>query len=305
MQAARPRSKARFVWGAIQQYGFDLVLGQIPRMIYGNDVGFANNFLALHELKNLQRRSGKIEVADPRIGFLRAQGYLRFDPKYDGSLLEEVRRKYQSLIAHPGYSRDLGTRLATANRTVVDPVKRIPEIRFLLTLEIQDILRGYYRSHFKIDFVRAWRNFPLTETFSNKDVYSNLWHNDQEPVSALKLFVYLCDHVTRETGSLRLHPIPSTKEIMRMGYLKRRAIVGPAKHFIEDVSRIVFFEGDAGQACFMNPQLCLHRAGVPREGSYRDVLQFSFSPSDRPISENWPSELLPDPEVPPVSGAPN
>ncbi|MGH9775343.1 MAG: hypothetical protein ACRD50_10395 [Candidatus Acidiferrales bacterium] len=297
MRSDLHRSKVRFVWGAINQYGFHLFFGQLGRMIYGNDIGFAKNVLAMRDLKKQQRRSGDVADADPRADFLRSQGYVKLDLTCSRALIEEVRRKYQALLTHPLLSRDLSPRMSNIMRGVVDPIKHIPEFQHFITPEVQRILRAYYVSHFKVDHVRAWRNFHVPEEQRKKDVFSNLWHNDQCPVTTLKLFVCLSDGVTRENGSLRLHPIPSTKKIMRLGYMRRRLTIGPARRLLEDSSHTVYFEGNLGSACILNPQQCLHGAGVPQEGKFRDMVQFSFSPSDKPLSDDWPATLPLDPEV--------
>ena len=145
--------------------------------------------------------------------------------------------------------------------------------------------------------MRLWRNVHVPPEFAEQDVYSNLWHNDPHSVTTMRLFVYLSDGVTRETGALRFHSIANTKRIIRAGYVRRRAILPPARRLLDDPRLVMYFEGGLGATCLLNPQLCLHAASVPREGAHRDIVQFNLAPWDQPLSPSWARELPPDPDV--------
>lgn len=299
MQAVQTRSRAQWVKGIIHQYGFRMLFGEIPRLLYGNDAGLQNNLQARRQLSRFRAAGTGIPHADDNeTEFLKAQGYVRIDAGYDPTLLAAIRAKFHQALDDPRASRGIGPRVRDAIEGIVDPLRRIPEIEQLLTPRIARVIEGYYGSHFRIEYVRLWRNNHVAAELANTDVYSNLWHNDQEPVTTLKLFVYLTAGVTRDTGALRFHSIPNTKKIMRAGYMRRRAILPPARRLLEDQNRILYFEGGIGDTCILNPALCLHRAGVPRQGAHRDIAQFTFLPSDRPLSKDWAIEMLPDPEVP-------
>jgi hypothetical protein len=292
--------------GVIHQYGFRLLMGEIPRLYYGNDAGLRENLLARRALRALQTRApvrsnGRI---GERAGFLRREGYLVLGQPYSEDLLQTIRSKMLLVIDDPAASRAIGPRVKDAIRGVVDPLDRIPELRHLLSEHIRQLICAYYGTHFKVEHVRAWRNLHVSGSHAQQDVYSNLWHNDHDPVTMLRLFVYLSDHVTRETGATRFHSIPTTKQIIRRGYLRRRAVLPPARRILDDESRMLYFEGGLGSACLLNPQLCLHRAGVPGPGSHRDMVQFTIAPAERPLSDRWVSELPADAAMhAPVAGS--
>lgn len=286
----------RMVKGVVTQYGFNLVMGEIPRLMYGNDAGFWNNYSARKELTRLRRQSPIPAASNAQAAFLEEQGYLPLGVPAP-PVAEYVADRFRTLVTDPAVSQPIGPRLKDAARALVNPLARIPEIAQLLTPEVRALVEAHYGTSFEVKHVRGWRNVSVPPEFQKQDVYSNLWHNDHDPVFMLRLFVYLTDGVTRETGALRFHPIPTTRSIMRRGYLRRRAVLPPARRILEDEGRIMYFEGDRGASCLLNPQMCLHRAGVPREGSFRDMVQFTLSPSSQPLPADWASRMPDDPDA--------
>ena len=59
-----------------------------------------------------------------------------------------------------------------------------------------------------------------------------------------------------------------------------------------------YFEGNIGDACICNVQECLHAASVPKEGTFRDILQFEIHPDSggfkdkKKLFENVPKDRL-------------
>lgn len=281
----------KFAKAVLNQYGYKLIIGQIPRMIYGNDAGFINNIKASRELAQFRRTTQLDFPTDEKVNFLTKEGYLRIDPACSKEIMDRIVAKHAELIHDDKHSTYIGPRVREAIRAINEPIISNPDIRFLLTDEIKSIIEAHYKTHMKVVHVRCWRTHHVDGVMANQDVYSNLWHNDPHPITLLRLFVYLTDNVNYETGAFRLHNITSTKKLMRNGYLRRRAIVGPAAKIIESPSSMIVFEGNKGAGCIANPQLCLHRAGIPAPGKYRDMVQFTLAPSSTPLSENWHLEL--------------
>jgi hypothetical protein len=294
MQAQALRSRARLARGILDQYVFHLAIGEIPRVIFGNDAGFMNNVRATRELSELRKSRTVPAPADPRAQALTRDGYVVFKPSYEPGLIDTIRRKFEEQIVDRAFSRPIGPRLQTAITALEEPIVSVPEIAKLLTPEVSAVIVSHYSSEFRVVNVRSWRNVSVSGDWANKDVFSNLWHHDHDPVTLLRYFVLLSDGVTRQTGATRLHTIANTKRIMRSGYLRRRLIVGPAKTLVDDPTRVAYFEGDAGTASLVNPQLSLHGAGVPKQGTHRDIVQFTLAPAAQPLGPNWMRELPPD-----------
>jgi hypothetical protein len=299
LRTASPEKIADAVWSRVHYHVVQPVFGTIPRMVFGNDAGFRGNIrgnLRLQECRRAYSSQSDDRVSDERVEFFRREGYLPVPDAFDPALIQTIRTKYEGMIDDPSASRWNGVgEYKTTSRAIDSPVRRIPEIAALLTPDIQQIIRQYYGSHMEVASVRAWRTYHVPGVDTQSDAYSNQWHNDRFSVALLRLFVYLSDGVTRETGAFRLHPIESTKRIVRSGfYLRRSLILPPAQRALEDERRIVYFEGDAGSACLANVQTCLHRAGIPREGSQRDIVQFTLRPATTALLSDWATRLSSD-----------
>lgn len=265
------------------------VVGAVPRFVFGNDAGLSKNLLGRRELSQAQRAlqaRGVTPPEHPRAEQFRRQGFVPIDPRYPAGLIDRVRRRYAELIQSDDTSTFNGVgRFFEASRALKDPLRDLPAVKELFTDEVQTVIRAYYRSELRVLHVRAWRTRAVDGVDLEADAYSNQWHNDHEPVWMVRLFVYLNDGVTRETGAFRVHSVESTRDIMRSGFIRRSTVIGSASGKLNDESRIHYFEGDAGAACLCNVQQCLHRAGVPRSGSQRDIVQITVAPSTKPFTD--------------------
>lgn len=277
------------------------VVGQLPRMVWGNDAGIRGNVRGRAEIADAQRawrdaHGGSSPPPTPDADHAKAEGYAAFDPEYEAGAFERVHRSYHELIANDAGSRWNGIgAFKQASRAINQAAKNLDGVQGLITPKVQRTFEAYYGGYFQVTEIRAWRTRHVEGLDERSEAYSNQWHNDRFPISLMRLFVYLSDGVTRDTGAFRLHPISHTSEIVRSGYLQRSIILPKARRMLDDESKIVYFEGNAGAACMANVQLCLHRAGVPRAGYERDILQFTLRPSKKPLAKNWVEDIPYDP----------
>lgn len=276
-----------------------LLLNPLSRLVHGNAAGYANNARGHRLLIECQRHAaGTLQAGDdPRADELTRNGYVAFDPPYDRMLLEAIRSRAHACFEDPSVYVGVGRYEIKAQRIIPHPERRIPELTSLLIPEVSHLVQAHFRSHFNVEIIRLWRNYPVPQSQSNADHYSNLWHNDYDLTIRLRFFVLLSDHVTPVTGAMAVLPISHTKRIMRSGYVRRDAIYGPARGLVNDPSQIAFFTGNLGSAFFMNPQFCLHRASIPQEGSLRDIVQFTLVPSEASMGADWARRLPDDPEI--------
>lgn len=256
------------------------------RLIYGNDAWRVNNSGQNRQLARLRRHSPRPadSLADDLAGRVGRLGYAPIEPGYRAGLIGEIQAGYSRVITDQQACVDMGGRIKDAVRYVKDPVRRVPALRETITPRISGALDAIYGGHWKILHTRMWRISYLSPAERAYHHYGNLWHCDQHPTTTLKLFIQLSDGVTDEAGAFRFHDVPSTRLIMRAGYLGTgRRMSGPARRLADDPRRINLFDAPAGGAAFCNTTRCLHRAGVPqREGATRGMLQVTFGISDRP-----------------------
>jgi hypothetical protein len=281
-----PARLARGLWSRTRTYGQGL--GSIvPKLIYGNSAGFRNNFGPAQELGRF-RRTSALPVSglreEPYAGHaatLRHCGYLIFRSKHDALLVHSIRDAVTRAITDPARS------VASANgatRHLLDPLSAIPELGELLTEDFCRTITSYYGCPMKVKSVRVWRNHHVPHSDPNRhEVFSNTFHHDATPVTGLRIFVLLCDGVTRETGAFRFHDKRNSAGIIRsLGYFHRDAMPTKTRQRLVDPAKLQFFEGDMGDACICNTQECLHAASIPKAGSFRDILQFEIMPAATP-----------------------
>ncbi|WP_152627774.1 hypothetical protein [Streptacidiphilus neutrinimicus] len=283
--------------------GFRRVVAlEAARLYWGNDAWTENNRGQRQLLA--RSRSRPALPADPAGQLVAAaaerEGYAVLDPGYRPGLIDEVRAGYEELIDDPTVTVDMGGRIKDAVRYVRDPVDRAPALRELLNLPVLSALDAFYGGRWRVQHVRMWRIAHIPEPERAFHHYGNLWHCDQHPVSTLKFFVQISHGVTAEGGAFRLHPVPSTRRLMRTGFLGQGWAKGPARRHLDDPDRVVPFTAPAGHGAFVNTTRCLHRAGIPPEGSTRGMVQFTFVPSpDARRADDPLAALPPDPNVAP------
>lgn len=261
------------------------VFTNIPcRYYYGNVAGFSNNF---HSNKNMKKIRQQIEKDDPKNKLnsecnnsknLIINGFVKLQSNQDKNNLFEVQKQFRSLINDPEISIG-GSNGAT--RHIINPINHISGIKDLLSDEIINIIRSYYKTNLEVHTVRAWRNNHVSGVDADReDVFSNTFHNDNYHSWGLRLFIVLSDNVSKKSGAFRFYDIKTTKEIVRkFGFLHRNYMLPYVRKFFSSKEKLQYFEGTLGDACICNTQLCLHGAGMPEKGMDRDVIQFEIYPS--------------------------
>lgn len=255
----------------------------IPKLIFGNTVGFKYNMAANSELAEFRKSfKGIIEQRENIVSnsdHLTKFGYITLPKVLDLGSAKTVKEKYDAMIEDPKWS------VSSPNgftRFLCDPIKQIPEIIDLLCPEIFDTIQSYYKTAFRIKSVRAWRNYHVPGYDPDRmDAFSNTFHNDYLPVTGLRVFILLSDNVTRETGATKLHDKVKSKEIIRsLKYFHRFKLSQKSINYLNDPEKLIYFEGSIGDACICNTQECLHAASIPKKGTLRDILQFEIYPAE-------------------------
>ena len=279
----RPISHYRMLYN---QYVTRMVFGQISRIVFGNDAGFKENLIGKHEVRKASSISGKALTHTNYSEILTKNGFVVLGNVFDNNLIIKIQTKFQALIVE---EEKKGKNKYINFSEIAKP---IPEIEHLLTPEISQTIRSYYQgANFWLMSVQAWRNYHWPEAASNKDVNSNLWHNDGTPTNILKMFIFLSDGVSKTNGATRILSITNTKRVMRSGYFHRKFIYGKARRIVDDEANINFMEGGTGTTFIFNPQLCVHGAGVALPNSFRDALCFQFAPTAVPLDSNWVADI--------------
>ncbi len=282
----------RGVYSRLDEFVFLPFLGLVPRLVFGNNAGPVNNVISPLRLKRYQV-AAKGKVTWSRESPFRKQGMVGLGYPHSPELTQKIKEKILASMVDPAATLEQGhPPFQKAHVLIQKPTERIPELRRLLTPEVVRIVEGYYGSHFRVATVRCWRNHHVPGIDTQANVFSNQWHNDQFDTNVVKYFVYFTDGITAQNGAFRAHGVPATRRIMRsFGFFRRSHIFGTARKLVEDTSTQQVMEGNVGFSFIANPTVCLHRAGIPALGRYRDIVQFTFLPADRPLSDRWDLEL--------------
>ena len=253
---------------------YRIIVGGISRLIYGNDAGLFNNISGRKVLKKANSKSLHVKN-------LLTDGYSLLEYNFhDSTTVKEVCDAYSKVIS------DVESRSPSSRKvSFAEPLlTKVPSVKKLISPQLRDVLDSYYGlDQWRVSRAEAWRNYYWNESVE-KEVHSDLMHNDYDSTEILRVFVFLSDGITRENGSTKLISISDTKAVMRRGYITRNKVLGFATKYLNTKAKILYLEGNSGFSFIFNPQLCLHAAGRVGVNGIRDVLVFSFCRSSKPFT---------------------
>jgi len=221
---------------------------------------------------------------------LRELGFALKKERYEPALIAEIQRRFKACIEDDAVS------VARANksfhgareisRQILEPMENVPLLAELIDRETRAVIEDYYGANFDLFRVVLWRNLHVPpDQRGQAEAFSNWWHFDLRPTDISKLFVNLSD-VDEDCGPFHIISYPRSRELVRLGY-RTRDDYGLPDEVMEDQAHMAKAVGPAGAGLFCNTELCLHRAGIPAEGKWRDIVQFQFMPADRPLKADW------------------
>lgn len=260
------------------------------RKFYGNTVGFKNNLSG--SMKIDTSIDPDLKISNPTLFNLKTNHFSIFENSIEPSLLNSLKQKYDRLIEDENYSfPTAGFEKSIYCRHIKNAAINFPELSKLLTNDVEEIVRGYFNSDFSVKHIACWRNYSVPEKLKNQEMFSNFWHFDRREISELKFFVYFSD-VSELDGPFHVQSRDRTKELMKLGF-KNRQDYGISSQVLEDPAHVKKITGSLGTTYFGNANVCLHRAGDPVQNHVRDMVQFVFVPSKKPLSENWLDDVTP------------
>lgn len=198
--------------------------------------------------------------------------------EYDAALIKTIHEKMDLAFKNKdAYQEKTGKYSLGLSRILTD----VPETKDLLTPEIMNALCDYYGTYADVGGVTGWRNYPPDEN-APPNLYASKWHADRRMPIMMKLF-YLVHDTTDQDGPFHIMDRETTKRIVRTEY-KDRNNPGEQSEKDENFFRLT---GKAGSILIGNTTYCMHKAGIPAEGHYRDIIQFCFFPSKAPLPKQW------------------
>ncbi len=262
--------------------------------LFGNSAGFQQNVYGGLELFNARRKKTAPDDGAPTelVETIRRDGVAVAPWRYDRALMETIRTRIDAAINEGADRAFTDSKGSVVQRLVDDPLKSVPEIKELATPELMSTLHSYFRSRVRFYYPDCWRNYPITEDEPMKhSVYANRWHNDSGKTSILSLFVLVAD-TSPQHGPMLAVNRDLTRESIRKGFRHRYAY-GEAEPMLEDPKNHIMCSGEAGTAFFVNTRVALHRAGIPANGLFRDMVSLHFAsiPGDEDV---WDDTKAPE-----------
>ena len=145
-------------------------------------------------------------------------------------------------------------------------------IKNIVNYDLKDFLtklEKYYNANICLGTTQISRNFPIDNKLN---VYSNFYHNDTYTFNYLKFFINLHD-VDMQQG-----PMHIIKKIKDKNFIKKTNYKSRDEYNDENIDSNYFYVnlGKKNEILFCNTTEVLHKAGIPAEGRYRDMLFLTF-----------------------------
>jgi hypothetical protein len=279
------------------------VSARISRSVFGNTNQLTCNFAGAFEIAKARSLSSTTRyktsnqiIADK----INSDGISYLENFYDQTTIKKVRDQFLEAIEQEHRSMKRSNRRAQKSgiifsRIIKDIPQNLSQVVDLVDAKLIAILQTVYRAEFQITEIQAWRNYHIPSDIDQSlDVFSNRWHMDNIRKDFLKLFILISD-VGESDGPLHVMTKARTREIIRNGYHNRKSYGLPDK-MMDNPEHVVQFTGSAGSVMFCQTPLCLHKAGNPIEGNFRDIIQINFQVSRSPLPKNWMAQL-PGPDL--------
>ena len=182
--------------------------------------------------------------------------------KIDVNLSKLFPIKCQSTLYHSPYSD-----IIILSKQEIDSLINKIFIKNNILYEIKDRLGMNYC----IDFFLHWEIRSIPEIKKNDQYFANLWHTDSLfSNNVIKLFI-----LTHDTDS---DDGPITW-IDRKETIKKKYSYKLIKNNIDLDSISKSFTGKQGDLCMINPNQCMHKAGIPKANRKRRLMMFQLNPS--------------------------
>jgi len=256
------------------------ILGSINEKIgyklFNHGSGLLSEFIGRYSYK----KSIKIKSKYPNFNFYKSNGFSEIGFLSNESL-SHLNREFDSLIESEN------NYLSKFSRQIRRPEKSM-SLDLIINNENLDKIRSFYGTEIKIDSVLCKRNYGFNKSENTSEYFSEKWHYDGSPIYNFKLFIIL-KKTTLDHGPFHIHNIENSKKINLMGYKDRRNYGNVG---IDSIDGIYKMTGDPGLMVLANTNYCIHRASIPKENYFRDIIVFQISLADKPFDlKNWKNDL--------------
>ena len=250
---------------------------KLGRIVFANDNNFILNLIGSIKLRNrLFKKKDELDINGFK--FLDSLNKFEISNFYSKCLKKINRNNFKSF-----------SNTENALRYNLDSEDIQNAFKIIKNNTISDQIKKFYNSNFIVTNLQLYRTLPFDSSIE-KEQYSNFWHCDHYMKTLLKVFIFLHD-VRIENGPFEYFDIYQTKKIVKKGFSGRNKCY---ENSIFTNFKKKSAIGDVGQGFICRTTECIHRATIPHENKYRDILQFDIFPSANLELDNFKNNLSPE-----------
>jgi hypothetical protein len=241
-----------------------LILKSIPtRYLFGTVTRFwVVNFLP--SMRYLKTSKAKANQASE----LWTKGFIKPSLQLPTDFWIKLKENYSSAIEDDTKSFLTANQKTRRIKNPVDSLGRDLIFQILEDASLKNLLVDYYGGEFSLFEVNAWRNFPAD---MSQYVYSNFWHMDDYSFTSLRVFCYLSEDITQNSGATRIVSIPETKKAIRQFKFIHTSIDGAQEK--GGKFPYIHLNGTLGDVFVFSADRCLHAATAILNNKPRDMLE--------------------------------
>ena len=246
----------------------------LSKRIFGSYIGLERFLIGYIKLIFFRKKIFRFKKSN-EIQQLLKTGYLEFDQLIDIPDLDQC----YTIIKQKLENENQITKLSNTQeykskgfKTLLNDPHKIEGIYDLIPREVTHIIEEFYgSSKYKI-LPEIWRNFHVPdEIIKDNEVLSDRFHLDANDYTYLKLFVLVHD-VDESQG-----PYTFIDKINSQSFIRSRIYNNRSNYDSEKLDKkSIQVKGLKGKFIITHNAYCLHKAGIPEKGKFRDIIQYKF-----------------------------
>lgn len=261
----------------------------IGRRLFDNDGGVISNVIGRYVKKRDSNRAKQLGFHCDANHFVRGlaeRGFAVVDGAASENIMISLAETWDRWAKEQKYPDDGRLELSSADHSE-DIKPFLPLLQQLITADVQDTLEAYFEGYFRIINFHIYRNRKSLKR-SKLDSYGATahWHTDGSTSESIKLFFMLSD-VTSANGPMEIISRVDTRKVIQSNSFCFPDKKGRTVSYINNECDITSLQGKRGSAFYALTNDVLHRATVPDEGEFRDLIGFYITSSSikRPVEQ--------------------
>lgn len=255
----------------------------IGRKLFYNNGGFISNVIGRHVKKRDTKNSKKLgfhSYQNSAVQDLRLKGFLISNNTVDEALMDDFAKTWDRWASKQEVPDDGRLELSSADSS--DNVKEfLPMLQQLITKEVENTLESYFESYSRIINFHIYRNIKaLNRSELNSYGATANWHTDGSTSESIKLF-FMLSEVNEKNGPMEIISRADTKKVIKNNKLFYPDTTGETVNYISKECEITSLRGKKGASFFALTNDVLHRATIPNEGEFRDLIVFYITSSSK------------------------